>query len=75
MMLSRQPYSSTTGTSLDGRDPNGYTGIAWSIGGIHDRAWKERELFGKVRYMSYKGVSAKFNVKAYIQKIESSILV
>lgn len=23
---------------LDGRDPNGYTGIAWSIGGVHHRA-------------------------------------
>jgi deoxyribodipyrimidine photo-lyase len=38
---------------LDGRDPNGYTGIAWSIGGVHDRPWGEREIFGKVRYMSY----------------------
>lgn len=52
---------------LDGRDPNGYTGIAWSIGGVHDRAWKERPIFGKVRYMSYKGASSKFDVKAYIQ--------
>ena len=41
---------------LDGRDPNGYTGIAWSIGGVHDRAWGERPVFGKIRYMSYKGV-------------------
>jgi deoxyribodipyrimidine photolyase len=32
---------------LDGRDPNGYTGIAWSIGGLHDRAWGEREIYGK----------------------------
>ena len=37
---------------LDGRDPNGYTGIAWSIGGVHDRAWGERKIFGKVRFMS-----------------------
>ncbi len=56
---------------LDGRDPNGYTGIAWSIGGVHDRAWKEREIFGKVRYMSYNGARAKFDVKAYINKVES----
>lgn len=53
------------------RDPNGYTGIAWSIGGVHDRAWKERPVFGKVRYMSYKGASTKFNVKAYIQKVQT----
>ncbi len=60
---------------LDGRDPNGYTGIAWSIGGVHDRGWKERAIFGKVRYMSYKGASSKFDLKAYIRKIESSVRV
>jgi len=54
---------------MDGRDPNGYAGIAWSIGGLHDRAWKEREIFGKVRYMSYNGSRSKFNVPAYVKKI------
>jgi deoxyribodipyrimidine photo-lyase len=58
---------------LDGRDPNGYAGIAWSIGGVHDRAWKERGVFGKVRYMSLKGAMAKFDVKGYIEKVESFI--
>jgi deoxyribodipyrimidine photo-lyase len=53
---------------LDGRDPNGYTGIAWSIGGVHDRAWNERRVFGKVRYMSYNGCKGKFDVKKYIKK-------
>jgi deoxyribodipyrimidine photo-lyase len=53
---------------LDGRDPNGYTGIAWSIGGVHDRAWGEREIFGKIRYMSYKGCKRKFDVKKYIKE-------
>jgi deoxyribodipyrimidine photo-lyase len=53
---------------LDGRDPNGYTGIAWSIGGVHDRAWGERNVFGKIRYMSYNGCKSKFNVEAYIRK-------
>ena len=53
---------------LDGRDPNGYTGIAWSIGGVHDRAWFERPVFGKIRYMNYNGCKSKFNVKAYIDK-------
>lgn len=48
---------------LDGRDPNGYTGIAWSLGGVHDRAWGERKVFGKIRYMSYKGVKSKFSIK------------
>ena len=54
---------------LDGRDPNGYAGIAWSMGGVHDRAWKERNVFGKIRYMSYNGCKSKFNVKAYIEQI------
>jgi deoxyribodipyrimidine photo-lyase len=56
---------------LDGRDPNGYAGIAWSIGGVHDRAWNARNVFGKIRYMSYNGCKSKFNVKGYIEKIRS----
>ncbi|MBN1683174.1 deoxyribodipyrimidine photolyase, partial [Candidatus Bathyarchaeota archaeon] len=55
---------------LDGRDPNGYTGCAWSIGGLHDRPWPERSIFGKIRYMSFSGTSKKFDVNAYIQKFE-----
>ncbi|MHA2392095.1 MAG: deoxyribodipyrimidine photo-lyase [Promethearchaeota archaeon] len=51
---------------LDGRDPNGYAGIAWSIGGVQDRAWRERDIFGKIRYMSYNGMKRKFNVEEYI---------
>lgn len=54
---------------LDGRDPNGYNGIAWSIGGVHDRAWNERNIFGKVRYMSYNGCKSKFDIKRYIERI------
>jgi deoxyribodipyrimidine photo-lyase len=54
--------------SLDGRDPNGYTGIAWSIGGVHDRAWNPRPIFGKIRYMSYNGCKTKFDINTYINK-------
>lgn len=53
---------------LDGRDPNGYTGIAWSIGGVHDRAWFSKQVYGKVRYMSYNGCKNKFDINAYIKK-------
>lgn len=52
---------------LDGRDPNGYTGIAWSIGGVHDRPWFERPVYGKIRYMNYNGCAKKFDVKKYIK--------
>ena len=53
--------------SLDGRDPNGYVGCAWSIGGLHDRAWSERPVFGKVRYMNFAGCRRKFRVDRYIE--------
>jgi deoxyribodipyrimidine photo-lyase len=55
--------------SLDGRDPNGYTGIAWSLGGVHDRPWFDRPIFGKIRYMNDNGARKKFDVPAYIKKI------
>ena len=55
---------------LDGRDPNGYTGIAWSIGGIHDRPWFERPVYGKIRYMNRNGAEKKFDIKAYIGKYQ-----
>lgn len=51
---------------LDGRDPNGYAGIAWSIGGVHDRAWFDRPVFGKIRYMNANGCKSKFDVAKYI---------
>lgn len=56
---------------LDGRDPNGYVGAAWSIGGVHDRAWQERPVFGKIRYMSYDGCRRKFDVDTYVARIEA----
>ncbi|EDW08131.2 deoxyribodipyrimidine photo-lyase [Drosophila mojavensis] len=54
--------------SLDGRDPNGYVGCMWSIGGIHDQGWKERAIFGKIRYMNYQGCKRKFDVNAYVMR-------
>ncbi|MDT8356970.1 MAG: deoxyribodipyrimidine photo-lyase [Methanomicrobiaceae archaeon] len=54
---------------LDGRDPNGYTGVAWCFG-RHDRAWKERPVYGKVRYMNAKGLARKFDADAYAERVE-----
>ncbi len=56
---------------LDGRDPSGYAGIAWSIGGTHDRPWGERDVFGMIRYMNYKGCQRKFDVQQYISTIKN----
>jgi deoxyribodipyrimidine photo-lyase len=55
---------------LDGRDPNGYAGIAWAILGKFDRAWGERPVFGKIRYMSGGSTGKKFDSKRYIQQME-----
>ncbi len=52
---------------LDGRDPNGYSGIAWAIVGKHDRPWFERQVFGQVRYMSLASTGRKFDSKRYIE--------
>ena len=53
---------------LDGLDSNGVTGVMWSLCGVHDRAWNERPIFGKIRYMNYAGAKRKFDIKAYIAK-------
>lgn len=54
---------------LDGRDANGYTGIAWAIGGKHDRPWgPERPIFGLIRLMSENGMRRKFDTRAYIER-------
>lgn len=54
---------------LDGRDANGYAGIAWSLGGVHDRPWPERAVFGTVRTMTARGAAAKFDVRAYAASV------
>ncbi|KAM4556503.1 CPD photolyase isoform 1-T1 [Fundulus diaphanus] len=53
---------------LDGQDPNGFVGCMWSICGIHDQGWAERPVFGKIRYMNYKGCLRKFNVAQFEKK-------
>jgi deoxyribodipyrimidine photo-lyase len=55
---------------LDGRDPNGFAGVAWCFG-LHDRPWKERKVFGNVRYMNAAGLKRKFDADAYVQKIDA----
>ncbi|MCX6141116.1 MAG: deoxyribodipyrimidine photolyase, partial [Candidatus Kapabacteria bacterium] len=60
---------------LDGRDPNGYAGLAWSIGGVHDRAWFQRPVYGKVRYMNANGCAKKFNTMEYIRRYANPSLL
>ncbi|WP_109486642.1 deoxyribodipyrimidine photo-lyase [Occallatibacter savannae] len=57
---------------LDGRDPNGYQGIAWAIVGKHDRPWFNRPVFGLIRPMSGASTAKKFDSKAYIEQYGSN---
>jgi deoxyribodipyrimidine photo-lyase len=54
---------------LDGRDPNSYTGVAW-VFGVHDRAWFERPIFGKIRYMAASGLERKCDIQGYVKKVD-----
>ena len=60
--------------ALDGCDPNGYVGVAWSIGGVHDNGWTERPVFGKIRFMNYDGCKRKFNIANYVRKIADIVI-
>ena len=54
--------------SLDGRDPNSYSGVFWILG-RYDRAWgPERNIYGKIRYMTSDSTAKKFNLKPYLEK-------
>jgi deoxyribodipyrimidine photo-lyase len=53
---------------LDGRDPNSFAGVGW-IFGLHDRAWFEREIFGKVRFLAASGLERKCDIHAYVAKV------
>jgi deoxyribodipyrimidine photo-lyase len=53
---------------VDGLTPNGYCGIAWCFG-KHDRAWPERKIFGKLRYMNANGLERKFDIQSYVKQM------
>jgi deoxyribodipyrimidine photo-lyase len=57
---------------MDGRDPSGYAGVAWAIGGKHDRPWPERPIFGTVRSMTYESTRKKFDSAAYIARVREA---
>src|SRR5690606_28657423 len=52
--------------AIDGRDPNSYSGIFWILGRF-DRAWFERPIFGKIRFMSSESTIKKVNMKQYLK--------
>jgi deoxyribodipyrimidine photo-lyase len=52
---------------LDGRDPCSFANVAWCFG-KHDQGWKERPIFGKVRYMNARGLERKFDMDRYLKE-------
>ncbi|HUX14009.1 MAG TPA: deoxyribodipyrimidine photo-lyase, partial [Spirochaetia bacterium] len=57
---------------LDGRDAASYASVGW-IFGLHDRPWKERPVFGTVRYMAASGLERKFDMVAYLGRVEAQV--
>jgi deoxyribodipyrimidine photo-lyase len=53
---------------LDGRDPVSYTSVLWLFG-LHDQAWQERPVFGKIRYMNAAGLKRKFDIENYVERV------
>lgn len=53
---------------LDGRDPNGYAGVAWCFG-KHDRPWTTFPVLGNIRTLSDSGLKRKFDMPAYLNRI------
>ncbi len=56
---------------LDGRDPNGYTGIAMVIGGLYGRPWSAKEVLGKVQRLTYTDMRLNYDTKAYERMIDA----
>ena len=59
--------------NIDGRDPDGYYGCMWAIGGYHDHPFSERNVIGKIRFMSYNASKGKFDVQGFIRKYSNPL--
>uniref|UniRef100_UPI0040273AF9 hypothetical protein n=1 Tax=Candidatus Stercorousia sp. TaxID=3048886 RepID=UPI0040273AF9 len=54
--------------SYDSPSPSGYAGILWAIGALHDRAFRNFPVTGKIRRMTYDSLKHKFNIEDYISQ-------
>lgn len=54
---------------LDGRDPNSYANVGW-VFGLHDQAFAERDVIGKVRPMTMAGLERKIDTDAYLAYVD-----
>ena len=54
--------------AYDAPSANGYVGVLWAIGGLHDRAFADYPVTGKIRRMTYDSMKRKYDLFSYIKK-------
>ena len=54
--------------AYDAPSASGYVGILWAIGGLHDRAFADYPVTGKIRRMTYDSLKRKYDLSNYIKK-------
>ena len=52
--------------AYDSPSANGYVGILWAIAGLHDRAFVDYPITGKIRRMTDSSIKKKYNLTAYL---------
>lgn len=54
--------------AYDSPSSNGYTGILWAMGGVHDRAFINYPVTGKIRRMTFDSIKRKYDTLSYINR-------
>ena len=54
--------------AYDAPSANGYVGILWAIGGLHDRAFTDYPVTGKIRRMTFDSIKRKYDLSRYLGK-------
>jgi len=57
--------------AYDAPSANGYVGILWAIAGLHDRAFVDYPITGKIRRMTYDSLKRKYDLGDYLNKYVS----
>ena len=57
--------------AYDSPSANGYVGILWAMGGLHDRAFIDYPITGKIRRMTYDSLKRKYDLSEYLKKYVS----
>ncbi len=57
--------------AYDSPSANGYVGILWAIAGLHDRAFVDYPVTGKIRRMTYDSLKRKYDLGDYLKKYVS----